>query len=126
MKPERTKDDVFCPHGVSHFDAPCDECLADAPQPMKPDRAQRTAYVCGDAVETHDKARITADKVCRALNIWASVNPPLDPLADIIRAEYQPAEELARLTLQMGAEDLPPLLFDYKRMRELARKFLEE
>jgi len=47
-------------------------------------------------------------------------------LAAIIRAEYQVAEELARLTLQMGAEDLPPLLFDYKRMRELARKFLEE
>ena len=47
-------------------------------------------------------------------------------LAGVIRAEYQGAEELARLVLGMGAEDLLPILYDYKQMRDLARKFLTE
>ena len=40
--------------------------------------------------------------------------------------ENQVNTELARLVLGMGAEDLLPILYDYKQMRDLARKFLTE
>ena len=81
----------------------------------KPDRATRAA----DAIDK-------LESPC-SLRECSCFYPSLKDKADIIRAEYQGAEELARLVAEMASHDRQEHCLSecFPAIRNLARKFLE-